>query len=253
MAVTVNLGRVQPIYRGPYSPSFPYRPLDFVTLDGVTFYCIKPVTGTPPPDTEFWVSILQLPLGIAAGGTGAITAEDARTSLGASEVGDALFVAEDEAAARAVIGAAAVNQIVPSGGIIMWSGLIATIPEGWFLCDGDNGTPDLRDRFVVGAGGDYGVDDTGGEAEVTLTPEQMPLHGHTGSTNNTGAHVHPTTGFRTLAGGTWFGGTGGNMGQASGTGSAGAHAHSLDIDNAGGDEAHNNLPPYYALAYIMKG
>lgn len=109
MAVTVNLGRVQPIYRGPYSPSFPYRPLDFVTFDGVTYYCIKPVTGTAPPDTEFWVSILQLPLGIAAGGTGAITAEGARTALGATSVGGAVFTAADAAAARGALGASAVG------------------------------------------------------------------------------------------------------------------------------------------------
>jgi|GEM_PF-2477646 len=109
MAVTVNLGRVQPIYRGPYSPSFPYRPLDFVTFDGVTYYCIKSITGTAPPDTEFWVSILQLPLGIAAGGTGAITAEGARTALGTTSVGDAVFTAADAEAARGALGASSVG------------------------------------------------------------------------------------------------------------------------------------------------
>ena len=110
MAVTVNLGRVQPIYRGPYLASFPYRPLDFVTFEGVTYYCIKPVTGTAPPDPEFWVSILQLPLGLAAGGTGATDAEGARTALGATSVGGALFTAEDAEAARGALGASALGD-----------------------------------------------------------------------------------------------------------------------------------------------
>lgn len=112
MAVTVNLGRVQPLYRGPYLASFPYRPLDFVTFEGVTYYCIKPVTGTAPPDPEFWVSILQLPLGLAAGGTGAITAEGARTALGATNVGGAVFTAADAQAARGALGASSVGGSV---------------------------------------------------------------------------------------------------------------------------------------------
>jgi len=52
--------------------------------------------------------------------------------------------------------------LIPPGGIIMWSGGIASIPAGWALCNGQNGTPDLRDRFVVGAGGSYGVGERGG-------------------------------------------------------------------------------------------
>jgi len=68
---------------------------------------------------------------------------------------------------------------VPRGVIVMWSGSIATIPSGWALCDGANGTPDLRDRFVVGAGSSYSVGATGGENIHTLTVAEMPSHNHT--------------------------------------------------------------------------
>ena len=61
------------------------------------------------------------------------------------------------------------KKLVPTGCIMFWSGSMEDIPEGWALCDGNNGTPDLRDRFVVGAGGDYAVGDTGGESIETLT------------------------------------------------------------------------------------
>ncbi len=63
------------------------------------------------------------------------------------------------------------------GMIVMWSGAVATIPIGYALCDGDNGTPDLRNRFVVGAGSTYAVDATGGSADATL-----PSHTHTATT-----------------------------------------------------------------------
>jgi hypothetical protein len=83
------------------------------------------------------------------------------------------------------------THYVPSGGIIMWSGSIGSIPSGWSLCDGTNGTPDLRDRFVVGAGGSYAVDATGGADSVTLTENQIPSHNH--SMNSAGDHSHSTS------------------------------------------------------------
>ena len=82
---------------------------------------------------------------------------------------------------------------VPGGIITMWSGSITDIPLGWALCDGSNGTPDLRDRFIVGAGGDYNVGNTGGANSVTLTVAQMPSHSHSSgtlSTDTSGSHSH---------------------------------------------------------------
>lgn len=85
---------------------------------------------------------------------------------------------------------------VPSGFIGMWSGSIASIPGGWALCDGTNGTPNLKDRFVVGAGGAYGVGATGGASSFSgstdghaLTVLEMPSHNHPGSTDLGHTHV----------------------------------------------------------------
>ena len=76
---------------------------------------------------------------------------------------------------------------VPSGIIAVWSGSEGSIPSGWYLCNGSNGTPDLRNRFIVGAGSgsSYSVGDTGGSNTVTLSTSQIPAHSHT--TNN---HSH---------------------------------------------------------------
>ena len=142
----------------------------------------------------------------------------------------------------------------PTGGIVMWSGSVASIPEGWFLCDGTNGTPDLRGRFIVGAGDAYAVNATGGANTVTLTEAQIPAHSHTGSTNTAGAHTHNYT--APTGSDTPFGSSGTaprNTNSNATTGSGGAHSHSLTINNTGGGAAHENRPPYFALAYIMKG
>jgi len=167
------------------------------------------------------------------------------------------------------------SALIPSGGIIMWSGLITSIPTGWGLCDGSNGTPDLRNRFVVGAGDQYDRNDTGGADSVTLTEAQMPSHNHTGSTSTDGYHSHSgstsTNGEHTheVPGGR-SGGEGIDIQeQLSGSNrvttlSAGNHSHSLDINgngnhshsfttnNTGGGDSHENRPPYLALAFIMK-
>lgn len=170
----------------------------------------------------------------------------------------------------------------PAGVIKMWGGGVASIPSGWFLCDGrpvdatypvlrqllldagsphgNNGTdplsPNLVDRFIVGAGGGYAPGDTGGEAEVTLTEAQMPAHSHTGSTNTTGAHSHSaaSVGGNAVTGKAPDATIGNNHATFDiPTNSAGSHSHSISLNNTGGGEAHNNLPPYYALCFIMKG
>ena len=76
---------------------------------------------------------------------------------------------------------------VPSGIIAVWSGAEGAIPSGWYLCNGSNGTPDLRNRFIVGAGSgsSYSIGNTGGSDTVTLSTSQIPAHSHT--TNN---HSH---------------------------------------------------------------
>ena len=148
---------------------------------------------------------------------------------------------------------AAVAAALPSGLILLWHGSSASIPSGWVLCDGNNGTPNLRDKFIVGAGTTYAVNDTGGEATHTLTTGEMPAHAHGGTTGNELAHTHsynfPSTAVQGAAGTdiNSYAWPSGNS-QTSGAGSA--HAH--EIMSAGSGTAHENRPPYYALCYIMK-
>jgi len=88
-----------------------------------------------------------------------------------------------------------VQSSIPVGLITLWSGSIASIPSGWALCNGSSGTPDLRDRFVVGAGSSYAVAATGGANTVTLDTTQIPSHTHTGTTNATDlSHTHTGSG-----------------------------------------------------------
>ena len=70
---------------------------------------------------------------------------------------------------------AALRAAVPAGLIAAWSGAASAVPAGWALCDGASGTPDLRGRFLVGAGGDYAVGDAGGAAT-----EELSAYSHTG-------------------------------------------------------------------------
>lgn len=142
---------------------------------------------------------------------------------------------------------------VPSGGIIMWSGSIASIPSGWYLCNGSNGTPDLRDRFVVGAGSTYAVAATGGSANATLVS-----HTHTASVSDPG-HSHTLGPYQAWHGRdgtyhadpTWSSGDVSPYSQSGATGSTGTGI-SVSNSTEGSSATNANLPPYYALAYIMK-
>ncbi len=166
-----------------------------------------------------------------------------------------------------------VNKLLPVGSIIMWSG--SSIPENWALCNGQNGTPDLRDRFVVSTGSMYAVGDVGGLNNVVLSKEQMPQHSHTKGTMRIQGVVKSTDSnggeFLTFIDSATSSGAlkltdnaskpgGGNAGNISGLGGI---FDSLTFDtNLGGwtgatseegsGKAHENRPPYYALAFIMK-
>jgi len=160
-----------------------------------------------------------------------------------------------------------------TGMIMLWSGSTSSIPSGWALCNGSSGTPDLRNRFVVGAGSTYAVNATGGSANATL-----PSHTHTASTSV--ATKTGLTGTLTLKnrGGSSYNNslmaasTGsisrqtsgqGNFGEGwegeGGSGSSKAtfalnhnHSATTSVNSSGTSATNANLPPYYALAYIMK-
>ena len=192
----------------------------------------------------------------------------------------------------AIATTAFVHAVLPTGIIVMWNSTAASIPLGWQLCNGTNGTPDLRDRFIVGAAGTYTPGDTGGAASVTLSAATMPIHTHTLSgsltTGSAGGHTHSATVtdpghshninlFYTLGGqpsvsttnvaAAGSGGGYGTAGSASNTtgvnvgiSTALDHTHSVTLSgntqSAGGSggttQPHENRPPYYALCYIQK-
>lgn len=158
---------------------------------------------------------------------------------------------------------------IPKGVIVMWSGALTAIPSGWALCDGNNGTPDLRDRFVVGAGSGYVIGNTGGAASVNISHShsiaaQSPgtssagdhLHSFSGDTSETKGETHSVTddgsNDREVAGDNHshsYSGT---------TSAAGGHTHTVNSHDHGGatgsagSTALENRPPYYALAFIIK-
>ena len=127
--------------------------------------------------------------------------------------------------------------IFVTGMIILWSGAADAIPTGFTLCNGQNNTPDLRGRFVVGyhdSNTDYDVDDTGGSESVTLTVNQIPAHTHT----HTKA-THPS-------------GSGPEQNQSGGPEDRTNFGDTGTTSSTGGGQSHENRPPYYALCYIMK-
>ena len=144
----------------------------------------------------------------------------------------------------------------PSGGIIMWSGTIATIPSGWLLCNGSNGTPDLRNRFIIGA-----FQDTTGVAYTTVTGADT----QTGGTKDAIVVSHTHTATVTDPGHTHNYGqsertqVGNDNGVAYDSEPSSAFATSssttgITVSNSttGSSGTNQNLPPYFALAFIMK-
>lgn len=148
---------------------------------------------------------------------------------------------------------------MPAGIISMWAGEANTVPSGWAVCDGQNGTIDLRNLFIVGAGDEYALADTGGETSVTLAEENLPSHDHevgTFATASSGAHTHTLLRYTALGfdcpGGAGRPSISTNTSTQSST-SSGAHQHGIIGSSSlkGSGEAHENRPPYYALYYIM--
>jgi hypothetical protein len=136
---------------------------------------------------------------------------------------------------------------IPTGMISLWYGSIGSVPLGWYLCDGTNGTPDLRDKFVVGAGSTYSVAATGGTADAIVVS-----HTHTATVTDPG-HTHTAT-TGTLAGAQFQSGNLGFPRETNNTTTTASAVTSISVANstAGVSGTNANLPPYYALAYVMK-
>jgi len=141
---------------------------------------------------------------------------------------------------------------IPVGGILLWSGSIGSIPAGYALCNGSNGTPDLRDRFVVGAGSTYAVNATGGSTDAIVVS-------HTHAITDPG-HFH-TTGITdnevlgsSVATGPSVSSRAPNLNAATTQNSfiTGSKTTGVSVNTAGTSGTNANLPPYYALCYIMK-
>ena len=152
---------------------------------------------------------------------------------------------------------ASASSAIPSGVIVMWSGSIAAIPSGFYLCDGTNGTPNLRDRFVIGAGSSYAVGGTGGSKDAIVVQ-----HSHTASSSSSVSdpgHDHSFDASITGASNSSY------ISQISrdpsfvsdsgliNTATTGISVStSTTVNSTGSSGTNANLPPYYALAYIMK-
>lgn len=143
---------------------------------------------------------------------------------------------------------------VPTGVILVWTGSITTIPDGWALCDGNNGTPDLRNRFARGVS-DAATDpgSSGGQNSVSLTESQIPTHGHSlSSTNSVGNHSH------TIPSASYLEGEDGGNDDTTGNdyetniSDAGSHSHSLNDSTVGSGSGIDNQPPHFEVAYIQK-
>lgn len=135
----------------------------------------------------------------------------------------------------------------------MWNGPTNIIPDGWALCNGLNGTPDLRDRFIVGAGSNYSPGNTGGSNSVTLSTSQIPSHTHTGPSHSHSVSVSSGT-SATLHYDYSVGGnsTSTSIMKTASTSRKTTSTVSGTTGSTGGGSSHENRPPYYALCFIMK-
>jgi hypothetical protein len=141
---------------------------------------------------------------------------------------------------------------IPSGCIILWSGASGSIPASYYLCDGNNGTPDLRNRFIVGAGDTYSVNQTGGSADAIVVS-----HTHTATSTSVvtdPGHTHNAEAGNFGGSGTSFGGGYANdYTETTASATTGITVATTTTNASAGTSGSNaNLPPYYALCYIMK-
>ncbi len=128
-----------------------------------------------------------------------------------------------------VLSAETSRPSLPNGSILMWNG--TSPPANWGICDGSKGTPDLRGSFVIGNSSTHAFGQTGGEENHTLSVNEMPNHAHSFALPQ-GDQNWNNGGGNGFWGGSW--------------------GRGINTNAVGGGAAHNNMPPFYALSYIMK-
>ena len=174
---------------------------------------------------------------VTAGDAQTTSAVDARSFAADGGVSAGSFTTMSDATIEGdldVTGSISGNGAIPVGGIIPWYGQESGVPNGWAVCNGQNGTPDLRSRFIVAAGSGYTIGGTGGEESHKLTVGEMPSHLH--SYKFKGADIDDN----------W---------KSKNNLYAVSHTYTWNTaytDYVGGDQPHENRPPYYALIYIMR-
>ena len=198
-------------------------------------------------------ALLAVPYAIhasdAAAASGAFTVEGKTTLKGGLEVtGGQVTVSALEASSLVVSGGVSVGTggslsgygTIPVGGIIMWSGNANNVPDGWKLCDGTDGTPNLKGKFIVGydpADSDYNtVGKTGGERSVTLSTAQMPSHSHSATVRVSGLAAS-SNGDKDFFAPSW---------------KTKNSEDTITTNSKGSGQPHENRPPYYAMCFIMR-
>ena len=216
---TIDLGKIKQVWRGTYNNSTAYVVDDLVaytdTVSGnpklSSYICVTNSTGNAPASGGTVHGSWNL---VADGAIDPVPSQSGNAGKFLKTNGTNLLF----------------ESTFVSGMILLWSGSIATVPSGWVLCDGSNSTPDLRDRFVIGA-----KQDDSGTAKTNVTGSLT----QTGGATTDSVTISGTTGTESS--------TANALPNNSGTYSSQNHTH-----NFSGSGTVDILPPYYALAYIMK-
>ena len=202
---------------------------DVTGTSGITSILTKGIGTVIVLQFDGIVTLTHHATNLMLGGSNVVTAAGVVLSFYEYDTGKWRLISSTVAAAAGV----------PAGVIAIWSGAISAIPSGWVICDGNNSTPNLTAKFVIHASADsgatYDVNDTGGSTTTgasSLSIAQLAAHTH--SYTAPGALGNQDSG----SGASAVESTGGSTTGSTGSGSTHTHA--------------STIPPYYALAYIMK-